>query len=112
MTYEIALRCLCAAVVLLHLACLLARYLDWSDSEIQPLFRTLVVLAVILLVLVLSGCGTRPLQAPISPQVPAALLIPPLPPVLLQAPSPSATPGTTTAPMPKYAVPTDWRISS
>jgi hypothetical protein len=50
-------------------------------------------------VLALSGCGTAPLQVQTSPPVPAGLLTPPRPPVLLQAPSPSTTPGETTKPM-------------
>lgn len=46
--------------------------------------------------LLLSGCGTAPLQVPQCPPVPAELLTPPQNPVLLRPTSPSTTPGPTT----------------
>ena len=58
------------------------------------------------LVLVLSGCGTAPLLAPIRLQVPAELLTPPAPPVLLTPGSALPPPGPTTPPTPKAARPT------
>lgn len=49
------------------------------------------------LLLTLSGCGTAPPRACTCPPVPAELLTPPQEPVLLQAPTPSPTPGATTS---------------
>lgn len=47
--------------------------------------------------LLLSACGTAPLQAAPCPPVPAELLTPPQPPVMLQPPTPLKTPGPTTS---------------
>ena len=51
----------------------------------------------------LYGCGTAPLPAPTSLPVPAALLIRPRPPVLLQPDLALPTPGTTTPKTPASA---------
>lgn len=55
------------------------------------------------LVLVLSGCGTAPSLAPIRLWVPAELLTPPTPPVLLTPGSALPPPGPTTPKTPKPA---------
>lgn len=47
------------------------------------------------LLLLLSGCGTAPSWVQTTPPVPAGLLTPPRPPVLLLPISPLAPPGTT-----------------
>jgi hypothetical protein len=51
----------------------------------------------------LSACGTAPLQGATCPPVPAALLTPPQPPVLLLPGPGSKTPGATTRPTPPVA---------
>lgn len=61
------------------------------------------LLVVGLYLMALSGCGTAPLQVQTSPPVPAGLLTPPRPPVLLQVPSRSTTPGATTPSTPSGA---------
>ena len=63
----------------------------------------MLLVLVLLLLLALSGCGTVPWQAQTSPSIPAGLLTPPRPPVLLKPASPSTMPGTTTAPTLKSA---------
>ena len=62
--------------------------------------------------LALSGCGTVPWQAQTSPLVPAGLLTPPRPPVLLKPASPSTMPGTTTPATPRPALTTGWLTSA
>lgn len=62
--------------------------------------------------LALSGCGTAPLQVLTSPSIPAGLLTPPRPPVLLKPASPSTMPGTTTPATPRPALKTGWPTSA
>ena len=62
----------------------------------------MMVLAMVL-VGVLSGCGTAPSPVRTNPPVPAGLLTPPRPPVLLIPVSPSTTPGATTPSTPSSA---------
>jgi hypothetical protein len=57
-------------------------------------------------VLMLSGCGTAPLQAATCPPVPAELLASPQAPVLLQPATRLKTPGPTSPPTPPVAAPT------
>ena len=73
---------------------------------------SVLVMVALFSLLALSGCGTAPLQVQTSPPVPAALLIPPRPPVLLQPQPPSTTPGPTTVPTPKPAPKTGWRTNA
>jgi len=56
--------------------------------------------------LALSACGTAPLPAATCPPVPAHLLTPPTPPVLLEPASRSPPPGATTLRMQPRAPPT------
>lgn len=64
------------------------------------------------LLLVLSGCGTAPSQAPWCPPVPAELLTEPQEPVLLTPTSPSTRPGPTRSKTPHGAEPTESGIES
>ena len=80
-------------------------------SRLRPGVMILLMLALLLL-LVLSGCGTAPLQVLTSPSIPAGLLTPPRPPVLLKPASPSTMPGTTTPATPRPALTTGWPTSA
>lgn len=64
------------------------------------------------LLLVLSGCGTAPSQAPWCPPVPAELLTPPQEPVPLTQTSPSTRLGPTKLKTPPAAAPTASGIES
>ena len=70
-------------------------------DPMRQLAMLLLVMLALICLLGLFGCGTAPLQVQTSPPVPAALLTPPRPPVLLPLKPPSTTPGPTTAPMPR-----------
>lgn len=93
-------------IVILVPAFLVLRLIELQGwLKTMRLMLTPVLMIVILAVsaMALSGCGTAPLQVQTSPPVPAGLLTPPRPPVLLQAPSRSTTPGATTPSTPSGA---------
>lgn len=80
---------------------------------LPPLEPVQVLILVLLCsLLVLSGCGTAPLQVQTSPPVPAGLLTHPRPPVLLKPALPSTTPGKTTPPTPGSAPKTGSTINA
>lgn len=90
----------------LHLLCFLLMLRMASELGL-PLTalktRAFLVMGCLFSLMLLSGCGTAPLQVQTSPPVPAGLLTPPRPPVLLQVPSRSTTPGATTPSTPSSA---------
>ena len=99
------------SVLLVPLAlCLVVLWLPQANRKRKVMagrLLSLMMLALLsALVLVLSGCGTAPLLAPIRLQVPAELLTPPAPPVLLMPESALQPPLPTTRPTPKPARPT------
>lgn len=102
-------------LVLMALLPLLA--MPKAGQALQPAARTfrrgyLVGLLSCSSLLVLSGCGTAPLQVPQCPPVPAELLTPPQAPVMLQPTSPSPTPGPTRPKTPRDAASTERTTSS
>ena len=85
---------------------LLALNLGLALLPINRTQRLRLLLGLMLLlasILVLSGCGTVPLPALMRLQVPAELLTPPRPPVLLTPGLGLRPPGPTTPPMPRPA---------
>jgi hypothetical protein len=88
-------------LVLPALALVLMRLLvQWERQSLteRRLSAVALLLTLLALVLVLSGCGTAPLPAPIRLWVPAELLTPPAPPVLLTPGSGLRPPGPTIPP--------------
>lgn len=97
------------AILVLYLLCLLLVQLIATELGLPKAFtpgRLTLLVAVVISLLVLSGCGTAPLPARTSPPVPAGLLTPPRAPVLLHPASPLKTPGETTPSTPRPALKT------
>lgn len=106
---------LLALLVLAHLVLWMAwRLLDTGervmnrletavDAVARPLMAWRRKLAAFLSAWLLSACGTAPLPGMTCPPVPAELMQPPSPPVLLQPASGSTKSGPTTAPTPRPA---------
>lgn len=93
----------------LSCARLAAFVMPTSHPSLQ--LRALILLMVMVVVascllLALSGCGTAPLQVVTCPPVPAELMQPPQPPVLLIPGSPLPRLGTTKPPTPSLAAST------
>lgn len=88
-----------AALVLLRLVeRLVAALLPWPTARLAMTVGLACASAWLL-----SACGTAPSPVSTSPPVPAALLVPPQAPVLLQPESASRPPGTTTPSTPPRA---------
>lgn len=85
-----------AVLVLLFLMVLAGPALEKGFlTAVKQRWALLLSIVVLAFLPALSGCGTAPSPARISPPVPAGLLTPPRPPVLLTPASPSTTPGAT-----------------
>lgn len=82
---------------------------EWLAKRLEPIALCLVSWRTKLLALcsalLLSACGTAPLQLLTCPPVPAELMRSPSPPVLLNPASASTTPGATSASTPRAAPP-------
>lgn len=94
-------------VLLMPVAWLVEHLADLAMPQAQAMVRWRQRLLTCSSALLLSACGTAPLQGAMCPPVPAALLEPPSRPALLQPASASMTPGPTNAPMPPAAPPTE-----
>ena len=100
-------------LVLCLVVCLVVLWRQDSPPAMARRAAAVLMLALIsALVLVLSGCGTAPSLAPTRLWVPAELLTPPAPPVLLMPGSGLRPPGSTTPPTLRLAPRTGLGISA